>query len=63
MHEVAKFEFSRWLEKTDISKLFSYEKTMIGIIIDHFDDIARCGTANGAREKLIGKFSYGQQNL
>ena len=40
--------------KTDILKLYSYEKTMVGIIIDHFDDIARCGTANGARAKLIG---------
>ena len=56
MFEVAKLEFSRWIEKLDISKLSSYEKTMIGIIIDHFDDIASCGTSNGARAKLIGKY-------
>lgn len=34
MFEVAKLEFSRWIEKLDISKLSSYEKTMIGIIIE-----------------------------
>lgn len=56
MYEIAKLEFSRWLEKTDITTLSSYEKTMIGIIIDHFDEIASCGTANGARAKLIGKY-------
>lgn len=56
MYEIAKLEFSKWLENTDISKLSPYEKTIVGIIIDHFDDIARCGTAKGARAKLMGKY-------
>lgn len=56
MFEVVKLEFSKWLETIDKTNLSCYEKALIGIIIDHFDDIASCGTAAGARAKLIGQY-------
>lgn len=56
MYEISKLEFSKWLMKQDISLLSACEKEMIGIIIDHFDDIAQYGTKNGARAKLMGSY-------
>ncbi len=62
MFEVVKLEFSKWLETINTTNLSCYEKTLIGIIIDHFDDIASCGTAAGARAKLIGHRSTQQES-
>ena len=56
MYEIAKLEFGKWLSKQDIDKMTPYEKTMVGIIIDNFDEIAKYGTAGGKRAKLIGKY-------
>ena len=56
MYEIAKLEFGKWLSKLEIDTLSKYEKALIGIILDHFDDIAQCGTAGGVRAKLIGNY-------
>jgi len=56
MYEISKMEFGKWLLQQNVSKMSSYERTMIGIIIDHFDEIAKCGIPHGARAKLIGKY-------
>lgn len=56
MYEIAKLEFGKWVSKQDINKMTSYEKEMVGIIIDNFDQIAELGTAGGKRAKLIGKY-------
>lgn len=44
MFEISKLEFGKWLQRQDVSTMSAYEKTPVGIIIDHFDDIAKCGT-------------------
>ena len=56
MYDLSKLEFKKWLEEQDLNELTPYAKTMIGIIIDHFDDIAEVGTIKGARARLIGKY-------
>lgn len=56
MFEISKLEFRKWLQRQAVSEMSIYEKTFVGIIIDHFDDIAQCGTTGGARAKLIGSY-------
>lgn len=56
MFEISKLEFGKWLQRQAVSEMSIYEKTFVGIIIDHFDDIAQCGTTGGARAKLIGSY-------
>ena len=56
MYEYAKYEFSRWLSTLDVYQLDIYQKRFIGLLIEHFDDIAAVGTAKGGRAKLLGKY-------
>ncbi len=56
MYEYAKNEFNRWLSSQDICNLNDYQKLLIKILIDHFDEIASVGTAKGGRAKLIAKY-------
>ena len=56
MYEYAKYEFNKWLSKLNIDKLTPPQQTIINILINHFDEIARVGTANGERAKLIGRY-------
>lgn len=56
MFEYAKHEFNNWLIKQSFPVLTSYEKTIINIIINHFDDIAKVGTQKGARAKLLAQY-------
>lgn len=54
MFEISKLEFQKWLDIIAVEKMNPYEKTIVGIIIENFDEIAACGTANGTRAKLLG---------
>ena len=56
MFEISKLEFRKWLDTQSIEEMSPYEKTIVGIIITHFDKIAECGTANGARAQLMGHY-------
>ena len=56
MYEYAKYEFNKWLSKLNIDQLTPPQQTIINILINHFDEIARVGTANGERAKLIGRY-------
>lgn len=56
MYEYAKYEMSNWLKGIDSSTLNSYDRTLLGILIDHFDEIAQQGTAKGGRANLISRF-------
>lgn len=56
MYEYAKYEFGRWFSTLDINKLDIYQKRLIGLLIEHFDEIAAVGTAKGGRARLLGKY-------
>ena len=56
MYEYAKHEFSRWLSILDANQLDDYQKRLIGLLVEHFDDIAAVGTTKGGRAKLLGKY-------
>ncbi len=56
MYEYAKYEFNKWLSKLNIEQLTPPQQTIINILLNHFDEIARVGTANGERAKLIGQY-------
>lgn len=56
MYEYAKHEFGRWLSTLDVSQLDVYQKRLIRLLVEHFDDIAAVGTAKGGRAKLLGKY-------
>lgn len=56
MYEYAKHEFGRWLSTLDTSQLDTYQKRLVGLLVEHFDDIATVGTAKGGRAKLLGKY-------
>ena len=56
MYEYAKHEFARWLSTLDIARLDDYQKRLIGLLVEHFDDIAAVGTARGGRARLLGKY-------
>lgn len=55
MFELAKFEFSKWLQDQDTGSFSPFEKTMTQILIDHFDEIATVGIAKAQRVKLIAQ--------
>ena len=56
MYEYAKNEFGRWLSHQDVCNFNEYQKALIGILIDHFDEIASASTAKGGRAKLLAKY-------
>ena len=45
MYEYAKHEFGRWLSTLDVNQLDTYQKRLIGLLVEHFNDIAAVGTA------------------
>jgi AAA15 family ATPase/GTPase len=46
-------EFLDFLKATSTDISDSYEKKVINLILDHFDKVAECGTAQGKRGQLI----------
>ncbi|QUC66108.1 AAA family ATPase [Aristaeella hokkaidonensis] len=58
MFEYAKHEFNNWLTKQSFFNFTPYEKTIINIIIKHFEDIAKVGTQQGARAKLLAQYIH-----
>lgn len=55
MYEIAKHEFAKWERLLQKEELTKYEKTLLSLINDNFDEIAAVGTARGGRSKLLGK--------
>lgn len=56
MYEYAKNEFGRWLSHQDVCNFNEYQKALIGLLIDHFDEIASASTAKGGRAKILAKY-------
>lgn len=56
MYEFAKYEFNKWLKEEKWEQLQPYQKTMVSILAEHFEDIAAQGTAHGNRAKLISQY-------
>ena len=55
MYEIAKHEFAKWERLLQKEELTKYEKTLLSLINDNFDEIAAVGTARGGRSKLLGE--------
>ena len=55
MYEIAKHEFAKWVRLLQKEELTKYEKTLLSLINDNFDEIAAVGTARGGRSKLLGE--------
>jgi chromosomal replication initiation ATPase DnaA len=48
-------EFKNFLRELDINEFSEYEKKLINLIIDNFDNIASVSTRQGKRGKLLNK--------
>ena len=53
MFETEKLEFRKWLENYSKENLQKEDITFINLLISNFDEIAKKGTASGARAKFI----------
>lgn len=55
MYEIAKHEFTTWIDSLDNAQLTDYEKTILNIIIRNFESVAKLSTARGGRAKYLGE--------
>lgn len=55
MGKIIEVELSKWLKTLDVFKLNKYEMTMLNIILENCEELAKVGTAAGKRAKLIAK--------
>lgn len=62
MYEIAKHEFTTWIDSLDSGQLTEYEKTILNIVISNFDAVAKLGTARGGRAKYLGEKNTGLKN-
>jgi len=51
-------EFKNFLRESDINDFSEYEKKLINLIIDNFDNIASVSTRQGKRGKLLNKLIF-----
>lgn len=62
IYEVAKYEFSRWLDSLRHEMLTPYDITLLNIIVENFDEIASKGVNKGGRAKLLGRLIESLEN-
>jgi len=55
MYELAKHEFSKWVNTINIGEFTKHDITMVNLLINNFDLLAPLGTAVGKRANKISQ--------